>query len=163
MRKVELVKEEELDQINEIYKNAREFMEKSNNPNQWGKSHPPLSLLKEFINKKVLYKLINEKNEILAVFAFIIGIDNTYLKIEGKWKDQSEYGTLHAVASSFKENAIFKDICNFSKSKINHIRIDTSFENKIMQEKIEKEGFTYQGIIHIANGDPRMAYEYIKY
>lgn len=40
MRKVELVKEEELDQINEIYKNAREFMEKSNNPNQRGKSHP---------------------------------------------------------------------------------------------------------------------------
>lgn len=46
--------------------------------------------------------MINEKNEILAVFAFIIGIDNTYLKIDGKWKDNSEYGTIHAVASSFK-------------------------------------------------------------
>ncbi len=162
MKRVELVKLEEINEINKIYENARNYMKKTNNPNQWGNSHPSISLLKDFINKGVLYEIINENGDILGVFAFIIGIDSTYINIEGKWKDESEYGTLHAVASSFKEKGFFKEVVNFAKSKINHIRIDTSFENLTMQKKIQEEGFTYQGTIHIENGDPRVAYEYSK-
>ncbi len=162
MRKVELVTNKELNDVNEIYKNARKLMKNTNNPLQWGDFHPPVSLIKKFIKNNELYKLVNENNEILGVFAFIIGEDETYKIIEGNWKNDSKYGTLHSVASSLKEKDVFKDICDFAKSKTNHLRIDTHEDNKIMQKQILKNDFTYQGIIYIASGDSRLAYEWIK-
>ncbi len=162
MKEVKLVSMHELNEVNEIYKNARKLMKDTNNPLQWGDFHPPVSLIKKFIKNNELYKLVNENNEILAVFAFIIGEDPTYLKIEGSWKDDSKYGTLHSVASSLKEKGVFNDICEFAKSRINHLRIDTHEDNKIMQKQILKNGFTYQGIIYIASGDSRLAYEWSK-
>jgi len=40
-----------------------------------------------------------------------------------------------------------------------NIRIDTHKDNRIMQHNIEKHGFTYCGIIYLANGDERLAYQ----
>ena len=34
-------------------------------------------------------------------------------------------------------------------------------DNKVMQHCILKEGFTYQGIISLEDGSPRLAYEWI--
>ncbi len=162
MRKIILVKDSEIEKIELIYKNAREFMKLNNNPNQWGDSHPSKELLLDFINKKVLYKIVNDNDEILGVFAFIIGIDPTYIKIDGKWINDSKYGVIHALSSSYKEKGVFNTVLEFSKSKINHIRIDTHEDNLIMQKLILDNGFKYCGIIKISNGDPRLAYEYIK-
>ena len=39
------------------------------------------------------------------------------------------------------------------------LRADTHADNKIMQHVLEKNGFRKCGIIHLANGDPRLAYE----
>ena len=33
----------------EVYQIAREYMKKTNNPNQWGDTHPPLELIKDHI------------------------------------------------------------------------------------------------------------------
>jgi len=43
--------------------------------------------------------------------------------------------------------------------RYNNIRIDTHRDNAIMQHNIEKHGFTYCGIIYLANGDERLAYQ----
>lgn len=40
-----------------------------------------------------------------------------------------------------------------------NIRIDTHKDNHIMQHCIVSYGFTYCGIIYLANGDPRLAYQ----
>lgn len=45
-------KYDDLDAIEEIYNIARKYMEDSGNPTQWGKTHPPLQLLKDDIEKK---------------------------------------------------------------------------------------------------------------
>lgn len=162
MRKVELVNMKELKQVNEIYKNARKFMKETGNPLQWGDFHPSVSLIKKFIKNNNLYKLVNDNNEIIGVFAFIIGEDSTYLQIEGSRKSNSIYGTLHSVASTYKEKHVFDCIVTFAKSKIDHLRIDTHKDNLIMQKQILKNCYTYQGIIHLANGDLRLAYEWVK-
>ena len=44
-------------------------------------------------------------------------------------------------------------------SRDTNIRIDTHRDNRIMQHNIEKHGFTYCGIIYLANGDERLAYQ----
>ena len=47
----------------------------------------------------------------------------------------------------------------FCKGIISHIRIDTHQDNKVMQHVVEKHGFRRRGIIYIADGSPRIAYE----
>ena len=39
------------------------------------------------------------------------------------------------------------------------LRADTHADNKIMQHLLEKNGFTRCGIIHVADGSPRFAYQ----
>jgi hypothetical protein len=46
--------------------------------------------------------------------------------------------------------------------QIDYIRIDTHHDNKVMQHLILKEGFEPCGIIYAIDGNPRIAYDYIK-
>jgi RimJ/RimL family protein N-acetyltransferase len=39
------------------------------------------------------------------------------------------------------------------------IRVDTHHDNATMQHVITKAGFSRRGIIYLADGDPRIAYE----
>ena len=151
----------DLDEIMYIYSLAREFMKKNNNPNQWGNAYPSRELIEDDINKGVCYVLFEGK-EIYGVFVLIFGEDPAYLNIyEWDWKSSSSYATLHRIASSGKRSGVFKEAVNFAKNKYDHLRIDTYMDNKVMQHCILKEGFTYQGIISLEDGSPRLAYEWI--
>ena len=90
----------DLDAILKIYARARQAMADSGNPTQWGDHFPPQELLEEDIdsNRLFLY-LVN--GELEGVFAFILGPDPTYARIEdGKWlNDTLPYGTIHRLAS----------------------------------------------------------------
>lgn len=151
-----------LDEIMEVYKIAREFMRKTNNPNQWGDNHPPRDLIKKHILEGNLYIGINQSNEILFSFALIFGEDPTYKVIEnGKWIDDSNYGTIHSLASAQKIDYVFDYILAFSLTKIDHIRIDTHEDNKVFQHILEKHNFKKCGVIYLLDGSPRLAYELI--
>ena len=45
------------------------------------------------------------------------------------------------------------------RGKQKSLRADTHADNKIMQHLLEKNGFTRCGIIHVADGTPRIAYQ----
>ena len=151
----------DLDEIMYIYSLAREFMKKNDNPNQWGDTYPSRELIEDDINKGVCYVLFDGK-EISGVFVLIFGEDPTYLNIyERNWKSSSSYATIHRIASSGKRSGVFKEAVNFAKNKYDHLKIDTYMDNKVMQHCILKEGFTYQGIISLEDGSPRLAYEWI--
>ena len=136
-------------------------MKQTGNRNQWANKFPPESLIKEDIEKKQLY-IIEKSGFICGVFAFIIGNDPTYSIIKnGEWLSYEKYGTVHRIASNGKSKGIFNEIITFCESKISHLRIDTHKDNKIMQHLIEKNGFHKCGIIYVADGTPRLAYEKI--
>ena len=64
-------------------------------PTQWGDSYPPQEMLEEDIDSNRLFVyMVNGRLE--AVFAFILGPDPTYAKIEdGQWlNDEVPYGTI---------------------------------------------------------------------
>ena len=148
----------DLDRIEEIYAYARDFMARTGNPNQWGKTNPPHEWLVEDIRQQLLY-VITEGQQIHGVFYFYIGADPTYGQIEdGAWKNESSYGTIHRIASD-GSGGILRTAVNFCAGKINHIRIDTHHDNIVMQRAVAKLGFQRSGIIHLANGSPRIAYE----
>lgn len=104
--------------------------------------------------------VVRQGNRMTGVFALVIGKDPTYAQIEqGAWISESEYGTLHRVAGDGTVHGLFRRIVLFSEEKIGHLRIDTHADNHIMQHLILKNGFEQCGIIHIADGSERIAYE----
>ena len=149
---------EDLPRIEEIYAYARKFMAENGNPNQWGTNTPPTDQLKDDIQKGDLY-VLTHKDMIHGVFYFFIGPDPTYGEIEdGSWRSDTTYGTIHRIAGDGSGGVLAAAVA-FGKQLINHIRIDTHHDNKVMQKAVLKYGFCRSGIIHLEDGDPRIAYD----
>lgn len=157
MHQVRLAREEDLPRILEIYEYARAFMARTGNPNQWGKTHPPRETLEADIPAGNLY--VVEDDQIHGVFAWFTEPDPTYAYIEdGSWLSDTPYGTIHRVAAD-GSGGVFGAVMAFAQERMDHIRIDTHHDNKVMQHVVMKYGFSRRGIIYLANGDPRIAYE----
>lgn len=152
---------QELPQILRIYECARGFMKESGNESQWKDSFPPESLLIEDISAGQLYVLKDLRDGVIhGVFAFIVGKEPTYERIEqGGWISGTAYGTLHRVAGDGTVHGIFDAIVAFCEERISHLRVDTHEDNRIMQHLISKNGFQRCGIIYVEDGSPRIAYE----
>ena len=150
----------DLDAILKIYARARQAMADSGNPTQWGDHFPPQELLEEDIdsNRLFLY-LVN--GELEGVFAFILGPDPTYARIEdGKWlNDTLPYGTIHRLASAGKRKGVASAVIEWCLEHCQSLRADTHTDNQIMQHLLEENGFTRCGIIHVEDGTPRIAYQ----
>lgn len=152
---------EEFEALQRVYAAARRFMEQTGNPDQWGKTNPPAELLLSHLAQGNLYA-VKENGRICGAFAFIPGVDPTYGYIEGAWASDSPYAAIHCVASDGTARGVFDACVAFCGQRCGHLRIDTYKDNVIMQRCIERQGFAYRGIIYLANGSPRMAYDRIQ-
>lgn len=149
---------DDLERAQEIYAYARAFMRDHGNPNQWYNNHPPLEQLEKDVENGDLYVICRDGN-IHGVFYFFVGEDPTYRKIEGgSWRSNSLYGTIHRIAGD-GSGGILKTAVAFAKRSISHVRIDTHEDNYVMQKAVTKQGFEKRGIIYIADGSPRLAYD----
>lgn len=146
--------------ILEVYARARDFMAKNGNPTQWGDSYPTPELLEEDIDTNRLFVyMINGRMK--AVFAFVLGEDPTYQTIEdGQWlNDTLPYGTLHRLASAGESTGVGKAVVEWCLEHCESLRADTHADNKAMRHILEETGFTRCGVIHVADGSPRFAYQ----
>lgn len=154
---------EEIEEIMEIYAQAREFMKKTGNPNQWGlTSWPPRALIEKDIQQKKSYVLIDQ-DAIQAVFFYDYGkdIEDTYKEItDGAWLSDAPYGVVHRIASAHRSKAAGETCIRWALQQCHNVRIDTHADNKIMQHVLQKIGFHYCGIIYVhEDRDPRYAYQ----
>ncbi len=156
---VRKAKTQDLTRIEEIYAAARAFMAANGNPNQWGTHNPPHAQLVQDIEEGKLY-VITDGETIHGVFFFWIGEDPTYTEINGAWHSDSPYGTIHRIAGD-GSGGILRTAVAYAKRHIDHLRIDTHEDNRVMQGAIQKAGFQRCGIIHIADGSPRIAYDLV--
>lgn len=148
----------DLDRIENIYAYARAFMAENGNPNQWGKSHPPRNQLVRDIADGNLF-VITDRADIHGVFYFYIGDDPTYARIyDGAWRSNQPYGTIHRIAGD-GSGGILRTAVEFGKQRVSHLRMDTHHDNIVMQNALQKIGFKRCGIIYIADGSPRIAYD----
>ena len=69
------------------------------------------------------------------------------------------YGTVHRLASAGKHKGVASAVLDWSMEHCQSLRADTHADNKIMQHLLEKNGFTRCGVIHVADGSPRFAYQ----
>lgn len=144
--------------VMELYEGARIFMRTSGNPHQWINGYPSEQLIFEDIRNRHFF--VEEDNgEIVGCFTFIIGEEPTYQTIKGRWPDCESYGTIHRLASNGVNKRFTDRVVEFCLNRISRLRADTHQANITMQKALTRNGFKYCGIIHVANGSERLAYQ----
>ena len=151
---------QDLPQILNLYKIAREFMKNNGNPNQWEDRYPEVSTVENDIKTGISYVCV-ENGGIVGTFVFFMGEDPTYRVIEnGAWhSSQKPYGVIHRVASDGETKGVTRAAFTFGMERSGYLRIDTHRDNKPMQGALKKFGFQECGIIHLERGDERIAFD----
>ena len=151
--------------------------------NQWQKGYPNREVIENDIKSGISYILeeISEKNDksenqiskkIVGTIVLSPKKEIPYSKIEGKWITNDDYIVIHrlAVDSEIKNKGIATKILEFSekeciKNKILSIKTDTHENNEPMKRFLEKNGFSYCGVIYLDRepdvGEKRIVYEKI--
>ena len=151
---------DDLELILDMLRCGRDYMRQNGNYYQWEDMERNRRKIIEDTTAGTSYMIYND-DELVGVFTLCIGIDPTYVHIDGKWLDDSEYGTIHRIASNGKIGGIFKIALEFSLTKIKHLRVDTHRRNKPFKKLLLANGFKRTGIITIDEGTHRDAYELI--
>ena len=149
----------DLDIIMDMIDNGRKHIHAYNIP-QWINGYPSRQLISEDINNSRAYVYV-EDNEILAYYV-CINHDPCYDVIEGEWIDDSDYVAIHRACTKYFDRGLGSKLFDELKKIYSHIRIDTHEGNISMNKCLLKNEFKYCGVIHIDDGSPRNAYEYIK-
>ena len=110
-------------------------------------------------NTSVIPGLTRNLSTLVAYFALLPSPEPTYATIDGAWLTDEPYGVIHRMASYPDVHGIFAAAVDFAAARYPRLRIDTHRDNRIMRHLIEKHGFTYCGVIRLADGAPRLAYE----
>ena len=141
--------------------------------NQWQNGTPNRAMITKDMAEGQ-GRVVLQDDEVIGTFAIIYGGEPTYAVIEnGAWQapDRDETGdccyiALHRVAVSVthRGSGISTAIIEYAESFARilgkrSLRIDTHEGNTVMRRMLEKHGFVPCGIIHLENGDPRVAYE----
>ena len=151
---------QDLPRLMEIYRQGREIMLSCGDLNQWKPGYPTEEIIRSDIALGQSYAVIQDGLPVGA-FAFIPGIDPTYGTVYGgHWIDDTKpYATIHRLASTMDSHGVAAACFDWCWERIHNLRIDTHEDNVIMRHCIAKAGFTYCGVIHLLNGDPRLAYQ----
>ncbi|MCC3167134.1 GNAT family N-acetyltransferase [Streptococcus sanguinis] len=158
--KIRLSQTEDIPAIMAIYDVARQFMKDQGNPTQWDGGYPSASLIEDDIATGHSF-VVEEEGRPVGTFAFIIGEDPTYQVIEkGTWHFAEPYGTIHRIASNGQVRGLSRQVFDFCRQQIPYLRIDTHADNQAMQAAVLNYGFRECGIIYVADGSPRQAYDY---
>ena len=137
-------------------------MRADGNQHQWTGNYPSLAAVEADIKRQGSF-VVEDDGRIVAYFALLPSPEPTYAKIyDGAWLDDSApYHVVHRIGKLREAHGIFTSIIEFAFKQDPNIRIDTHRDNKIMQHLLTSNGFAYCGIIYLASGDERLAYQRI--
>ncbi len=161
MKTIRNATEKDLPHILSLYASARNFMRQTGNMTQWTGGYPSEEVVCRDIAKKSLC-LCEEDGLLLGVFYFAKEEDPTYGMIyDGAWQNDRPYAVIHRIAVS--EAARGKGVAGFifdaCFERYPNLKIDTHKDNLPMQRALEKNGFVRCGIIHLFNGEERIAFQ----
>ncbi len=161
IRKTEI---NDLSVIMKIYEHARRFMAEHGNPDQWGpRSWPPEYLIRNDISEGCSYVCVDDGGIIRGTFYYKAGYEAEplYRTITGgAWVGPETYGVVHRIASDGKAMGTGTFCLGWALEQCGHLRIDTHSDNTVMQNLLDKLGFTRCGTVYVTEDDsPRTAYE----
>lgn len=150
----------DVNRVMEILDIARHFMWSIGNTSQWPEGYPARETIEHDVEQGNSHVCCNEEGDIVATFCFAPGPDVTYAKIEGgEWLNDEPYHVIHRIASDGSVRGLCNLIIGWCRQRDANLRMDTHADNKVMQTLAERNGFVRCGIIYVANGTPRIAYQ----
>lgn len=151
---------DDLPVLRTIFDNARRFMVRTGNPNQWEEGFPPQAVMEADIQAGCSYVCV-EDGRILATFFFSTAGEPTYRVIrEGAWLDAAPYGVVHRIAAAEQGHGAAAYCLDWCLAQCGNIRIDTHRDNKPMQRLLARLGYTYCGLIDLEEGrGERLAFQ----
>lgn len=151
----------DIDVMMDIFESGKQIMRSDNNMTQWTGGYPQRELVLAEIERGNSCVMVAPNGVVAATFAFILTDDPTYKVIyNGSWTDDVlPYGTIHRIASRADYCDVARQCFNYAWSVRPNLRVDTHADNHIMQHVLLKNGFKYCGIIHLVNGDERLAFQ----
>ena len=139
---------------------AREIMRSYGNTFQWPDGYPRDDMFKKDIELGGSHVMLDEQGRIVGTFALLPSPEVTYNVIyDGQWLDNEPYHVIHRIASTPDSHGVLDALLDYCEGKVNNIRIDTHEANIIMCKGLERHGYSYCGIIHLLNGDKRLAFQ----
>lgn len=153
----------DLDRIMEIFAFARKFMIATGNPNQWIDGYPQREFIAGEIERGHCHVCVTPEQRVVATFCLVPSPDPTYKEIyNGRWLNDKPYHVIHRLASDGSVKGIGKMCIDRCIDQCDDLRMDTHEDNRVMQSLAERCGFVRCGIIYVANGTPRIAYQRVK-
>ena len=156
---------EDIERVMEIIKQAQQYF-KEKGINQWQNGYPNAKVIENDIKNGHSFVLI-KNNKIVGTIAISFEGEATYNKIfEGDWKSNDNYAVIHRIAVDHELKGIGLSsemikqtelMCN--KKSVGSIKVDTHEDNQAMQRSLIKNGFDYCGVIYLADGGKRVAFE----
>lgn len=147
-----------------IYDRAKLLLRKRG-VNQWQNGYPNPLVVDTDIASGIGY-VMEEEGAVTAAVVLIDTPEPTYAQIEGAWLTNGCYGTIHRIAVSrpFQHAGVATQVMEAAEAELRSrglpsVRIDTHKDNAAMHALLASRGFTACGIIHLADGSPRIAYE----
>lgn len=150
----------DLEFIASAYEHARAFMQARGNATQRPDGYPCRIDAEEDIALGCCFLVADDEGP-FAVFTLAPGPDETYAKIDGAWHSEAEYHVIHRVAA-VRGRGVARAIFGFAAEHADYLRCDTHEDNAPMRRALESFGFRECGMITVANGTERVAYDWIK-
>lgn len=152
------------DEMKVIHDTIRYF--KSANIPQWLQGYPDAHTIASDIAAGNSYVVV-EDGEIVATGAIIAGDDPNYATItNGAWLREGSYVVIHRVAVRDDRRGydmpshLYIKAEEIAKEKgIRSVRADTHPMNRYMRELMKKRGYSTCGLVYMADGTPRIAYQ----
>lgn len=143
-----------------VFDAAKQFMRKTGNDKQWIDGYPSKDIILENIRNESFYVCLSDERQIVGVFYFKVEEDPTYAKIyDGEWLNDQPYGVVHRIASNGMQKGVADFCLQWCFRQCNNIRVDTHRDNMVMQHILKRNGYKQCGIIYIANGTERIAFQ----
>nr|WP_122012105.1 GNAT family N-acetyltransferase [Maliibacterium massiliense] len=150
---------DDLPDVMALFAAARAFMRAHGNPHQWGTHHPTRALIAQDIAQGKSY-VCTHQGVIVGTFYFAVEEEPTYARIaQGAWLCDAPYGVVHRIAAVQGTRGVASFCLTWAFARCGNVRIDTHRDNLPMQGALAKNGFVRCGVIHLADGAERIAYQ----
>lgn len=153
---------EDIPAMREIFNYGREVQLKTGNLNQWEAGYPADEVILEDIRQKAAHVCVDDEGNIISVLSVFTDPDPTYENIEGAWLNDKPYATIHRIATNGQVKGTGQYCIEWVQNQYDNVRIDTHENNEQMKYIVKKLGFEYCGVIYLANGDARNAYQFVR-
>ena len=127
-----------MDRVMFIFEQARQFMRLNGNLHQWTGGYPSEEVLEADISSNSSFVCVDDQKEVVGTFCFRYG-----------FSPEPTYNVIYDFSACLE----------WCSRYVDNIRIDTHRDNRVMQELLLRHGFRRCGIIYLANGDERIAFQ----